>query len=73
MSSFEGRAIQIMGDMVQITDEIGGHSIFLSLAEIIGGRDLRLRDRVRVEGPETDRRGRRLAENTAGVAEPSLA
>jgi hypothetical protein len=60
MSSFEGRATQIIGDMVQIADDISGHSVFLPLRAIVGGLQLRLRDRVLIEGPEAERRGRRL-------------
>ncbi len=61
MPSFEGRAIQIVGNIVQIADDVTGHSVFLSLADIVDGQSLRLRDRVLIEGRDTARRGRRLA------------
>ncbi|TVQ34472.1 MAG: hypothetical protein EA356_10340 [Geminicoccaceae bacterium] len=73
MSSFEGRAIQIIGNVVQITDDVSGHSIFIPLSEIAGGQELRLWDRVRIEGSEACRRGRRLVEALTGQPSPFTA
>jgi hypothetical protein len=61
MSSFEGRLVQIAGDVVQVVDTLTGRSLFLDRADIADGEELHLADRVLVEGPEQARRGRRLA------------
>lgn len=70
MTSFEGRATSIMGDLVQILDGRSGHSLFLSRQQIDGHADLALDDRVWIEGETSRRRGRRIA-GTAPVRDPS--
>ncbi len=61
MSSFEGRLVQIAGDVVQVVDTLTGRSLFLDRAAIVDGEQVHLADRVLVEGPEDARRGRRIA------------
>ncbi len=71
--SVRGRVSQIAGELIQVWDIKTGHSIYLDVAQIVGGDELRLNDEVLVEGDETRRRGRRLSGEPTSPALPDAA